>query len=84
MEVGIKYVVIKAGDDGTLKVGDHITLCKDGCLECKEAKGWLVAENVVPALKGTEVELDKAWAKNEKERLVREIQYLVDAYELTA
>ncbi len=38
LEAGVRYVVTKGSDDGTLEVGDHIWL-EDNLVHCREGKG---------------------------------------------
>lgn len=39
MEIGKRYEVTKASDDGTFEIGDHVTLHEDGSVLCREAQG---------------------------------------------
>jgi hypothetical protein len=61
LEVGRRYVVTKASADGTFEKGDHISLTADGCINCKEAEGWVEAADVPLATDGMEVEVDTAF-----------------------
>lgn len=69
LEVGKKYVVTKESDDGTFEKGDHIALTADGCINCKEAQGWIEAADVPSATVGMEVEVDKEWVEKRKAEL---------------
>ena len=56
---GVLYVVTKESDDGTFEVGDLIQLLKDGGILCRQARGWIDAEDVPEAIKGMEYEVMK-------------------------
>ena len=76
MEVGKPYRVTKASDDGTFELGDHISLCADGTINCTEAGGWIERCDVAEATKGMTVELDKDWIEARKRRLIEELNAL--------
>lgn len=78
IETGKRYVVKKASDDGTFLVGDHISLSKDGSINCYEAHGWIEACEVSDAARGMEVEIDRRWAARRKQELLRELTALDD------
>jgi len=71
MKPGIRYIVTKGSDDGTLQAGDHISLNEDGTVSCIEAMGWIEAEHVPEAMAGIEYEPDRAWAKRKLEEAER-------------
>lgn len=71
MKPGIRYIVTKGSDDGTLQVGDHISQNEDGTVSCIEAKGWVAKNDVPEAIKGMEYEPDRAWAKQQIEKAER-------------
>ena len=75
------YVITKASDDGTFTIGDHIVLCKDGAIECKEAQGWIDASEVASASTGMEVSIDQEWIERRKQKLREELAEL-DAADL--
>ncbi len=76
MEVGKRYVVTKSSKDGTFKVGDHVSLNKDGSINNREALGWIETCDVEKATKGMEVELDLAWIERRKKKLLEELNTL--------
>jgi hypothetical protein len=52
MQVGVSYVVTSPSKSGEFREGDHIVLCADGSIECREASGWLNAEDLPQATLG--------------------------------
>ena len=76
MEVGKRYIVTKASDDGTLEVGDHVSLNSDGSITCREAQGWIEACDVEAATKGAVIEVDNEWVKQRKNKLIAELKTL--------
>ena len=76
MEIGKRYVVTKASDDGTFCVGDHITINKGGSINCREAQGWIDACDVPEAIKGMEVEIDREWVEMRRKKLQEELAEL--------
>ena len=60
LEAGVRYVVTKGSDDGTLDVGDHIWLERD-LIHCREAQGWIAPEDTAEAMQGVEVAVDSNW-----------------------
>lgn len=54
LKPGIRYRVIKG--NSTFRVGDHIWIEPDGAIMCREASGWICAEDVMDAIKGISVE----------------------------
>ena len=76
MKVGAWYVVTKPSDDGTFDVGDHISPCSDGAIACKEAQGWITAEDADEAIQGVEVTIDAEWLASKKARLLADLAKL--------
>lgn len=73
---GKRYVVTKASDDGTFLIGDHIILCADGAIECREALGWMAATDVEEAITGMEIAVDHEWVIQKRKRLLAELAAL--------
>jgi hypothetical protein len=76
MRVGTWYVVTKASECETFLVGDHIKLTENGSILCKEASGWIDAEDVSDATKGMEYVIDEEWKKNKIQKLKDELAKL--------
>jgi hypothetical protein len=76
MEVGKPYIVTKPSDDGTFELGDHIMLCADGAIKCKEAMGWIIPSEVAEATKGMEVKFDMDRIEQHKQKLLKELAAL--------
>ena len=76
MEVGKRYVVTKASEDGTFEIGDHISMNADGSINNREAQGWIDACDVAEATKGMEVEIDQQWIEQRKKKLLKELAAL--------
>ena len=76
MKIGAWYVVTKPSDDGTLEVGDHISLCVDGAIACKEAQGWIDADEASEAMSGVEVIVDSEWILTRRSRLLADLEKL--------
>lgn len=55
MLVGITYIVTTPSHNGEFKRGDHVVLCEDGSLECREAAGWFEAEDLTEVTLGMAV-----------------------------
>ena len=72
----IRHVVIKASDDGTFEVGDHIVFEDDGSISCIEAKGWIEKEDVPSAIIGMESQPDRDWLQRRKDKLRAEVSLL--------
>lgn len=70
MEIGRRYVVTKASDDGTFEVGDHVIANDDGSINCIEAGGWIDPADVAEATAGMEVEIDREWLEKKKAKLL--------------
>ena len=76
MRIGAWYVVTKPSDDGTFEIGDHITPCPDGAIACKEAQGWIEANEADEAMAGVEVKIDAEWFRFKKARLLADLAKL--------
>jgi hypothetical protein len=76
VKIGAWYVVTKPSDDGTFEVGDHISLCSDGAIACKEAQGWIDAEDAEESMRGFEVTLDSEWLDAKRSRLLADLEKL--------
>lgn len=76
MKIGAWYVVTKPSDDGTFEVGDHISLCSDGAVACKEAQGWIDADEASEAMSGVEVIVDSEWILTRRSRLLADLEKL--------
>ena len=76
MEVGKRYVVTQASDDGTFEKGDHVSLCADGGVTCREAGGWIEACDVPAATKGMAVSIDQERIARRKQKLLGELAAL--------
>ena len=74
MTPGIRYIVTRGSDDGTLEVGDHVELCDDGTIECLEAQGWVSKEDAAAALVGVTVEVDHEWHAARRAKLLAELE----------
>ena len=68
LKTGLRYIVTRGSDDGTLREGDRVVLEYDGALVCIEAEGFLPHEDVEDALKGAVLEIDKEWLEKEKQK----------------
>lgn len=55
MRVGVQYIVTTPSQNGEFNCGDHVMLCDDGSLECREAAGWFEAEDLQEVTRGMEV-----------------------------
>lgn len=64
-----RYTVTKSSDDGTFQIGDSICLHDDGTLTCRQAMGWIDAEDVPAAIVGMECKLDTEWVEAQREKL---------------
>jgi hypothetical protein len=73
MKENVWYIVTKESDDGTFEKGDHIKL-DFGTIGCKEAQGWINAEDVPKAIKGMECVLDRKYYNSRIEQLKKEIE----------
>jgi len=76
VKIGAWYVVTKPSDDGTFEVGDHISLCSDGAIACKEAQGWVDADEATEAMSGVEVIVDSEWILTRRTRLLADLKKL--------
>ena len=68
LKTGLRYVVTRGSDDGTLRMGDHVALAKDGALLCGEAWGFIPPEDVEEALQGAVLEIDPTWLEKQKQK----------------
>jgi hypothetical protein len=59
MEEGKVYIVTKASNDKTFRVGDHIHMDIDGSIICRETQGWIEACYVAETTEGMEFEIDQ-------------------------
>jgi hypothetical protein len=75
LESGVRYIVTKGSDDGTLDVGDHIWLERD-LIHCREAQGWIAPEDTAEAMQGVEVMIDDQWYKSHISKLTKELERL--------
>jgi hypothetical protein len=82
MEPNVKYIVTKASDDTTFKVGDHIKLLSDGAILCIEAKGWIDSSDVATAIEGMEYEVDKEWIEKGRRSAIAILEALGKLEEL--
>lgn len=69
----IRYVVTKASDDGTFQIGDHIMQYENGDVHCREAGGWIDAEDVPDATQGMEYTVDERYLLLERSKPVNRI-----------
>lgn len=69
MRVGMHYVVTRASRNGEFKIGDHVWLETDGAIMCREAGGWMPAEDVEEATEGWAIELDQKWLAENRKKL---------------
>jgi hypothetical protein len=76
VKVGAWYVVTTPSDDGTFEVGDHISLCSDGAIACKEGQGWIEADEADEAMAGVEVKVDAEWLARKKSRMLSDLEKL--------
>lgn len=76
MKVGVPYIVTRESDDGSLAVGDQITLLPDGSLVNLQAEGWLEPEDLLGAVAGAEFEVDRDRIQRRRESLLRRLAEL--------
>jgi hypothetical protein len=76
VKIGSWYVVTTPSDDGTFEVGDHISLCSDGAIACKEAQGWVDPDEASEAMAGVEVIVDAEWLASKKALLLADLEKL--------
>jgi hypothetical protein len=79
MKVGLPYIVTRASDDGTFKVGDHVGVFSGGSIWCGEVKGWIDKEDLPESTKGMEVELDQERIEKRRQKLLADLAKLGDA-----
>ena len=68
LKKGLRYIVTRGSDDGTLLDGDRIQMDIDGALLCAEANGFIPPEEAEEALQGAVLEIDKEWLEKEKQK----------------
>ena len=68
LKTGLRYIVTRGSDDGTLREGDRITMAEDGSMGNLDAMGFLPPEEVEEALQGAVLEIDKNWLEKEKKK----------------
>ena len=73
---GTPYIVTKESDDGSLQVGDQVTLLPGGSLTNLQAEGWLEPEDLLGAVVGAEFEVDRLRIQRRKESLLRRLAAL--------
>ena len=73
IKVGIRYEVVHPSNDGTLNLGDRVSLAENGDLMDYSANGWIDAEDVSKALEGAVFEIDVAWYERRSARLREEL-----------
>ena len=71
MRVGTPYIVTRESDDGSLVVGDQITLLPDGSLGNLQAEGWLDPDDLLGSVAGAEFDVDRLRIQRRKESLLR-------------
>ena len=72
MTPGVRYIVTRGSDDGTLRKGESIVLGVGGALDA--AGGSLSAEDAAAALVGVTVEVDHAWYAARGAELLAELE----------
>lgn len=76
MQTGVAYIVTRKSADGEFRKGDHIRLMADGSIICKEAEGWIDAEDVAQATRGMECDVDRAAIDRRRAQLEAELAKL--------
>ncbi len=76
LKTGVPYIVTRESYDGSLVVGDQITLLPDGSLWNLQAEGWLEADDLLGAVAGAEFEVDRDRIQRRKESLLRRLAAL--------
>jgi len=76
LEAGVRYVVTKGSDDGTLEIGEHVWLDSQGCLCSREGQGWIDPPDLDEVLQGVEVVIDDQWYKSRISKLTKELERL--------
>lgn len=76
MKTGVPYIATRESDDGSLVVGDQITLLPDGSLGNLQAEGWLDIDDLVHATPGMQCEVDRHRIQQRKEKLLRRLAAL--------
>jgi hypothetical protein len=74
LQAGVRYIVTRDSKNQEFQCGDHIWLDeKDGSIICREAMGWMPAEDVEAATEGMEVAVDTEWIAARREKLERQL-----------
>lgn len=74
LQPGVRYIVTHDSVNLEFQRGDHIWLDeKDGSIICREAMGWMPAEDVDAATEGMEVAVDTEWIAARREKLERQL-----------
>ena len=73
MKTGVPYIVTRESDDGSLVVGDQITLLPGGELANRQAEGWIEPDDLLGAATGMECVVDTALIERRKEALRRRL-----------
>lgn len=76
LKEGTPYIVTKESDDGSLQVGDQVTLLADGALSNLQAEGWLEPDDLLGAVVGAEFEVDRLLIQRRKDALLRRLAVL--------
>ena len=76
MIVGIWYIVTYPSNDCTFVIGDHIKLESDGSIICREAQGWIDAEDAGQAEQGMQCQEDAKERQKRVRALRAELDYL--------
>ena len=76
LKEGTPYIVTKESDDGSLQVGDQVTLLADGELSNLQAEGWLEPDDLLGAVVGAEFEVDRLLIQRRKDALLRRLAAL--------
>lgn len=76
LKEGTPYIITKGSDDGSLQVGDQVTLLAEGALENLPAEGWLEPGPLLEAVVGAEFEVDRLRIQRRKESLLRRLAAL--------
>ena len=75
LQQGKRYIVTKASECGTFRVGDRIRMESDGSIINRESGMWLDAEEV-ESIVGFEVEEDEDYTSAEIEQFQRELMLM--------
>ncbi|UOF76733.1 hypothetical protein [Caudoviricetes sp.] len=78
MQPGIRYIVTKDSKNKEFQEGDNIWILCNGDIMCRDAHGWMPAEDVAEATRGMEIKIDEEWIAKKRAYLEREIIKLTD------